>query len=379
MRSLILLLLLYPQRTPQEPDPFRGLWKKVDLDLKEVDTRAAFEALFKQADSSLTLPQDFAERKISYRADGVPFWQAVDALCRLNGGLRHPKHPFKEERELHPFPWVEYPATYKGPLRLSIFDAARIREVRYPGRADRTDLALILQWAAPFEPIRGSLGRAGDIRLLRVEDDTGRPLLPEIKVPVEFEVGHVGWNSTPACFWIRHLQPASAGAKRIARIDAEWEGAFLKDVEEVVFDNPAESVGSAKKIGPMTLVLASFAKEKGALPGDDSSSYEFVLRLSFDPSLAPKEWQDSLQTAPLSKRVIASFQSVILTPGQGQRVKMKSLSEGKIQPDAVELNGSVSLAAENRLSSIAVRVAKGAGSAKSSFSFKDVKLPEEGR
>ena len=375
MKAFLALILLWPQ----EPDPFHGLWKKVDLDLKEVGTHAAFEELFKQAGSTLTLPQNLTERKITYRASGVPFWQAVDDLCRLNGGLRHPKHPFKEERVLHALPWVEYPAVYQGPLRLSVFDAARIREVRYPGRADRTDLTLVLQWAAPVEPIREWLGKAGDLRLLRVEDDTGRSLLPEIKVSIEFEFGNMGWGSTPACFWIRHLQPAAAGAKKVARIDAEWEGTILRDIEEVVFENPAESVGTAKKIGPMTLALKSFSKEKDALASDDYLSYDFVLRLSFEPSSTPKDWQESLKTMPLRRRALATFQSVILSDGQVHRIKTQSLSEGKTQEDAVELGGNVSLAADHRLASIAVRVAKGGGSVKTAFSFKDVRLPEEGR
>jgi len=284
-----------------------------------------------------------------------------------------------EQHRLDLSPWIEYPAAYQGPLRLAVFDAARIREVRYPGRGDRTDLTFILQWTGSFEPIRGSLGRAGGLRLARLEDDTGRSLLPEIKVPLDFEVGHAGWTGTPACYWILHFGAAGAGARKIARIDAEWEGTFLRDVEEVVFDNPVESVGKAKKVGPMSLVLASFAKEKGLLVDEDFPSYDFVLRLSFDPAAAPKEWQDSLKAVPLQKRLVHTFEAALVSAGQELRLKRQSLYEGKSEPAWAELTGNVTLGRDRSLSTLSVRLAKGVGSGKASFSFKDVKLPEEGR
>lgn len=378
MRTFLLLALLSPRAAPQEPDPFQGLWKPVDLNLENVETRAAFEALFEKAGMKLELPPTIAEKKLSYRAKGVPFWEAVDDLCRLNGNLRHPRKPFENDPQLQSSAWVEYPAAYRGPFRMSVFDVARVREFRYPGRGDRTDVTFVLQWTPPFEPVTEFLGLAGRIRVARIEDDTGKSLLPQAEIAIDFELGRAGYRK-PSCFWPLRIQPAAAGAGKISRIDVEWEGAFLRDVEEIVFENPAESVGAVRRVGPLSVVLASFEKEKGALADDEFPTHEFVLRVSFDPEAPGGEWKKSLKEFPLPKRLLKTARVTLVKPGQGLQIRQFDLDDRKAGETSVDFHGSVTLGGEKRATAIALRVAKGMGSAKTTFMFKDVPLPGESR
>lgn len=378
-----ILLLPRPDGRAQESaasDPFQGLWKPVDLDLKEVGTREAFEALFKQSGSSLELPESFDEKKLSYRAKGVAFWQAVDEIARLNGNLRHLREPSGDAMiRLQEGAWVDHPRAYRGPLRMSVLDTARIREFRYPGKGDRTDVTFMLQWIAGVEPTRDSSWNAGKIRVAKIEDDTGRSLLPEVDAPEGFELRPGGYRLAPSSLWMLRFQPAGPGARKIAKIDVEWEGSLLSDIEEVLFANPPEAVGKSHRVGPMTVTLVKFEKDAKESVSKEFTHFNLTLKLSYDPETAPAEWKQSLRgTVPLSGRLLQGAE----TTTQGQegttRNRRETLWAGKSGEAWVEFNGSL-FVSRGVLSSLKVRIAKGAATGKTVFSFRDVKLPEESR
>ncbi len=125
-------LLLGLQEPPRQkdPDPFKGLWKPVGLDLKNVPTREAFKNLFRESGVELELP-DRLEAEISLKIQNAPFWKAFDEICQANGHLRIPRGIAHGDRNwIEPGPWVPSPVLYQGPLRLHVRDVARIREFR---------------------------------------------------------------------------------------------------------------------------------------------------------------------------------------------------------------------------------------------------------
>jgi len=369
MLLLPFLLLLPAQAAPHESDPCKGLSRPVDLDLQDIDTRAAFQALFRQSGSKLYLPESFPEKKISCRVKGVTFLEAVDALCRLNGSLRYYPSP-TSGGELHSGPWTERPVSYRRPFRLSVYDTARIRELRYPIRGDRTDVTLVLQWADVVQPMWEGEETAGKIRVSRAEDDTGRSLLPPLEKPpgTEFMEGGGEWSA--ASYWIVRLQPAAPGARKIASLDAEWEGRLLSGVEEATFENPEGAVGKLLRVGWITVTLVKFERNK-----DESSEYS--IRLSSDPS-APAKWKESLKEFPLEARILTHVVETILQPAGCLPPTMESMvDKGEAKDGLILFSGNNS--GEGKVTDVTFRVAKEAGPARASFSLRDVLLPEEPR
>lgn len=368
MKSAWLAIPLLLAAGEQEaPDTFKGPWKPVTLELKDVDAREAVEEARRQAGVVLELPQRVAEKKITLSLKEVPFWRAFDEICRLHGDLR--LGASSRAGLVEAKPWVERPLFYQGPLRFMIFDAARVRELRYPDRRDRTDLTISLRWTSDFLPVRSRMGLAGDLRLTRVEDDTGRSLLPPLEGENTFDHSLHGSPAAAASEWLLRLQPSAPKARRIARVEGEWEGAFLSDVEEVRFDKPLESVGTSRKVGPMTVTLQEFKPEKDGFRSGDS--FEVRLRVSFDPSTAPEAWKEGLKQVPLGSRMLPMARSEANDSIYLSEVKGK-------EANAVELRGSV-WGRGREPASIVLRVGKGVGAARGAFAFKDVALPEDDR
>lgn len=350
-----------------QEDLFEGLWKRMDLRSEEISAAEALERICRASGESLKFPPVAAEKKISLNLEGATFWQAVDEVCRRHDGLNHPARPQNERgRKLDAAPWSERPTWYGGPLRLFAYDAARVRSFRYPDRADRTEIALVLQWTSRFVPVTGAANRPGDLRLTRAEDDTGNSLLPLLELGPEFRHSDAGMLGPAAQLWLYRLRPAAATAKRVAVVEGEWEGTLLEDIESVTFEKPAESVGESRKAGPITVTLVSLEARRSS---EDSGVYfDYSIRLSFDPESAPKEWQETLKAAPLSVRALSKVDlgggdSDYLPSGTpeegGAAVYAGSFGTRRRAPDAMTFH-----------------VAKLARRVKAPFVLHDIRLPE---
>jgi len=375
--SAALALAIAAQEAPRPPqDPFEGLWKPVDLDLKEVGTREAFETLFRKAGTSVELPKDLEEKKLSLQLKGATFWKAFDELCRVHGNLR-PLESFRGKAALvEAGPWIGRPAFYQGPFRLSVFDVASVREFRYPGRRDRTDLTLVLTWAPDFTPVLDFMQTAGALRLTRVEDDTGKSLLPPVGGDDSFDFSIHGRPGSPSSPWLLRLQPADPKAARIATVEGEWEGSFLGDLEELRFDNPGECVGKSRNAGPVVVTLKDFGPARGPLPAGRDASYEFRLVLTVDPS-APEAWKEGLKKVPLARRTLwqASYVPGPRFPGDAPEPRSTFLMPLK-GPDPLqpELHATLHTIGAPP-ASLSLNVGKSLRSGSFSFSFKDLRLP----
>jgi hypothetical protein len=300
--------------TPQgQEESFPGLWKPVDLDVKDVPAGEAFRRVFEQAGGSIDLPDPFDDRKVTAALRGATFWQAVDEISRSHGDLRVSGGANRSrDFRLQAGPWVEVPICYRGPMRFSVYDAARIRDLRFPERRDRTDVVVQALWTPWLEPVRTWTQVAGALRLTGAEDDVGRPLLPEVPGEGIYERNLTGRSGGAGCAWKFWLQPASAEARRI-RLEGVWEGHFLDRIESVEFAKPAEAVGQERKVGPLTFRLETFDVKRSPL--DPGGALSFTVRVSCDPAGAPADWLESLDAVPLGRRVLSLVE--IRTAGPG--------------------------------------------------------------
>jgi len=364
MLAIVLALVLVQE------DSFQGTWKPIDLDLREVPAREAFEALFTKAGSRIALPETLEDRPVTLRVNGAPYWKAFDEICRAHGNLRFSERPFYNRGEMVEVgTWIDRPVFYRGPIRLHVYDLATVREFRYPRRRDRTDVTLILTWSPDFTPVADFMQIPGRLKITRAVDDTGKSLLPPVDGDDNYDYsanGGVGRTSSAQMF---RLQPADAKATRLAILEGEWDGSYLGDLEEVRFEKPEESVGQTKTVGPIRVTLKAFGPSARSISRADEKHFDARLVLSVDPS-ATEEWKEQLKKVPLERRSL--WQMGYVADGVSSSTYLRSLS--KNPPESPELQCTLrSLQAAP--ASLSITVGKSIRAGSFAFSFKDLKLP----
>ena len=344
-------------------DSLGNLGGSITLDFQNVDPRRALLLLANASGEELDIPVSIRDKPVSMKLQGARFWPTLDEICRQHGGIGYKAPRLKTMLEIKPRPWIEYPTWYQGPLRLQVYDVARVREFFYPKRLDRTEVALMLQWTHDFLPVRVGSHSPGELRLTRVEDDRGNSLLPPLdRLPgPHFHPAMGPGRSYAKVFPLK----AAPGATRLTRVEGVWEGSWLKDLQKVVFEDPASSVGAVRRVGPIKLVLERFDRKSKA------HRFEFLIRMSYDPFDATQEWKDSLEEVSLADRLDRKALLEGGTPG------MTYMHPGNIGGSFTEWRGLPSTTKVPK--ALVVRVARSVGTARVPFSFKNVKLPGEGR
>lgn len=339
------MLALVLAATLAQEDPLRDFWEPIDLELENVEPREAFDRLF---DATGLCPMDTSGLRgepITLRLKGASYWQALDALCRAHGGINYPKRMFTDDLESRR--WVDVPTVYRGPLRLHVYDTARVREIRYPDRADRTEVTIVAQWLPSFAQ------KPGEFVITKAEDSDGTSLLPMVKVDPGFDLA----ADHRAAAWLFPLRPTRA--KSIRRLEATWTLTCLDRLQEVRFEKPAKSVGAAKDVGPIRVELSDYQMEHG--------THQFSIRLSFGPAKVSKEWKDSLEVVPLASRMalrvgVDGKKRLVWKSGEGaDHVEFKTFGLQAVPEEIV------------------VRVGADLRTVEIPFVFENVPLPEDGR
>lgn len=353
----------------EPPDPFKGLWKPIDLTLRRVDAAGALARLSDEAGEPVKIRGAApAPRKITIRLRKATFWSALDEICRRQGNLRHPElwRGVKEQAVIAGA-WVERPVWYRGPFRLTVADIARVREIRGAERLDRTEIVLMLQWIQSFAIVRDRRFRPGTLRLTRVEDDTGKSLLPPLELEREFTHSPTRWSALPLAPWQFRLKPVSTRAKTIKVLEGVWEGGFLTESHTVTFENPLAKPDAVKEIGPLRVAIHNFRLDAKF----GRNTYRYKVLLSYDRRTAPKDWMESLKSVPLQDRL----QQEARTGAQGMNLLTKARNYGP-EDTVAEYNG-ILRPLKGPPDSVTVRVAGAVGTARVPFSIDKVPLPEK--
>ena len=374
MRTCMLMacLLALPRVGWCQEDTLQGLWKPVDLQLDRVETRQAFERLFAASGVRVQIPPENSDKRITVGLKKATFWQGLDEICRADGGVSYPERIYQSsDHHLVHRRWIECPTWYGGPLRLTVCDSARVREIQYPDRVDRTELALVMQWLPTFVPGQEArLGVQGELSITRAEDSTGKSLLPLIVASKDFDRWPSASMEAPLAAWLLRLQPTASGAKSVRLLEGTWSVKCLNDVQEVRFDKPEASVGTARQVGPMTVTLKSLEPVKGRF-GESETRYCYTIRLSYDQEKAPADWKESLKTLGLKARVLPFAQT------EGVEPSSDYIDVSKSGSNWVEF--STPWGSRSRPTAITLRVGASVLPVRVPFTLKDISLPEDVR
>jgi hypothetical protein len=231
---------------------------------------------------------------------------------------------------------------------------------------DRTELTIFVQWTDKFVPVLDPWPYPGTLEVVRAETASGHSLLPLVDVGENF-IRSAGGTSGHSSKWLVRLQPADRAEKEIARLDVLWKTMFPVEVEEIAFDNPLESEGVTRRVGPFTVTLASCKREPRG-----GSGLETQLLLQADPSSLPPETLRSLQAVPLERRVLNEVEV-----DNQKDLELFKVVEGTREQSKVTLR--TWLSGDRNPQTVKFHIAKRAILLAIPLSFTNIRLPEEQR
>ncbi len=224
----------------------------VGLKLTDAPLADAVEALARQSAIPLRYAPGLAggvPRRVTLHLNNVPFWEALDRLCRA-GGLAYEFEGGAlrlREGALPPGGAV----AYAGPFRLEMASLNRHRSLHLADRVARSGERLDVHLGRLSEPRSALLG-LGDFRVSEAKDERGEPLLP-----------------APAL-----LPSARTGAPGLAPSFERVEASFLlsdrpgKRLQEMKSVLPVEVMVGRQQllaIGPLAPFRGGAAKGEGGL------------------------------------------------------------------------------------------------------------------
>ena len=211
-------------------------------------------------------------QKFSLRLDDVPYWEALDEICKkasiwyfpshdpiyLNGGLVSGK-----------------PRVYYGPVMIVMDRLIQQRKITFEKIDNEYLIRLMCVWEKHVAP----LGPTGRVQLTQVTDDTGASLilLPRPPPPPKPALGVRMVGQTVDLTGLRAPSPE---AKKLVRVEGTMELEFPARVDEVRIEVQSENPTATKEIEGAVLELRSFTPQSTW-----GAAAEFLLRFR-DPKEA---------------------------------------------------------------------------------------------
>jgi len=296
MRILVLCIPLALAGFQDPAAPLRKYWKPVTLDVKDAPANEVLDRIFEQTGERIRIPEEWKPSPITLKLDGASMWRAIDEVCRRDGNLMLDNS--RHRLSLTAGPAVLPPVAYAGPVRFSLHDVTRVRELRYPDRADRTEFSVLARWTDSYSPQLHPWPQPGLLEVVRAEDAGGRSLLPPVSVDENF-VRSAGGSSQRASSWLLRIQPAGRTDKVLPRLELAWKILFPDEVEDVVFETPTRAAGESRKVGDFTVTLESCSKD-----GKGGPSIETRVRFHADPSSLSAAARRAIEEIPLERRLL---------------------------------------------------------------------------
>lgn len=211
-----------------------------------------------------------AARRISVPLKDASFWEALDAICRA-GELVY--SPYIGDQlyisPTHGAPMPERPRSYHGPLVVLVERFTLERRILFDRTTEELSARLLCAWERHVSP-RG-LRRCV---LTRVEDDTGRSLLPAAgKTEPAAALPAAKAMMYYDMLEVKSLKPPAPGAKKIAVFEGTLDLEFPERVERAPFVNPADSAPACRNAGEVAVDLRSFSAGNQEIAAEISLSF----------------------------------------------------------------------------------------------------------
>jgi hypothetical protein len=229
----------------------------VTLHAEEMPLGQALEELRKGSGQPLVW-KDLPPGKVSVSLDKTPFWEALDRLCKAQGGIMWTVED--KEIVISNKSYRDLPKVFHG-NQVIFFTAVSSDRRRYGAQVlPQTSLEGSVAW------VQGAFIPDSDLRVEEFKDDQGTNLAPPSPGAV-FRLGGEEFLN-PTCL----ARPLGFGqavsihddAKALARLKGEVLLEYTLDVKRLaLFEKPQGSVGKSIREGMVTVTLKSFELEEG--------------------------------------------------------------------------------------------------------------------
>jgi hypothetical protein len=230
----------------------------VTLHAEEMPLGQALEELRKGSGQPLVW-KDLPPGKVSLSLDKTPFWEALDRLCKAQGGIMWTVED--KEIVISNKAYRDLPKVFHG-NQVVFFTAVSSNRRRYGAQVmPLTALEGSVAW------VQGAFIPDSDLRVDEFKDDQGTNLAPPSQGGAVFRLGPEE-SLNPACL----ARPLGFGqavsihddAKALARLKGEVLLEYTLDVKRLaLFEKPQGSVGKSIREGMVTVLLKSFQLEEG--------------------------------------------------------------------------------------------------------------------
>ncbi|HLF94096.1 MAG TPA: hypothetical protein VJB14_11605, partial [Planctomycetota bacterium] len=228
----------------------------VTLEAKDRSLRDALEELAKQGTTPIEAKEVPEGEKVTLSLSKVPFWEALDGLCRANGRIMY--EVGSDEVRLKPGPYVDRPRRLSGPFAAFLTGVQAVKTAA----GEPSEFSLDLQ--ACWEEGIHTDGVTWTFKEMR--DDKGTDLLgdPVDRDPFDKQSTSRGGNSYETTLISRILP--DAGAAKLSRLSLRVGCEFAVRSVTLEFKDPSRKVGQKESSQGVSVQLHKF-EQNGDQPG----------------------------------------------------------------------------------------------------------------
>jgi hypothetical protein len=231
---------------------------RITLDAKERPLREVLESLAKQADAELDLEDVPDGEKVTVACRALPFWEALDQVCRASGKVMYEIET--EKVLLRAEPYAALPRRFVGGFAV-LLSSIEISSSGSFGETERSD-AMNVHVEVGWE--RGTRPTFVRVQFAGLTDDAGKDLLPPAEeLPSEFQVAVGPGQRVATAVLTTGLLP-DPKARKLARVRLEVDCGFVLRYGGVAFAEPGARGPQALECPQYAATLVSCRKEDGA-------------------------------------------------------------------------------------------------------------------
>jgi len=192
-------------------------------------------------------------QKFSLRLDDVPYWEALDEICKKGTIWYFPSH---DPIYLNGGMVSAKPRVYYGPLMIVMDRLIQQRKISFEKIENEYLIRVMCVWEKHVSP----LGPTGRVNLTQVLDDTGESLILTPRPPPPPRPA-LGVRVVGQTVDITGLRAPAPQAKKLARVEGTLELEFPARIDEVRIEVNADNPTATKEIDGAVLELRSFASQ----------------------------------------------------------------------------------------------------------------------
>lgn len=320
----------------------------------------------KQNPVRVSFPRKLFEERVKIEADGMLFWEFLETLCKVHGGIRlSAEHGDTTVSLEEGIPALRAPVRHSGPFRVWIERMRLERGGPLEQVRNKASMVIALAWQPNVRPI-GDFQSSEALHMSNIVGSDGKKLGIEALSWQSDELysgftGHYDPGRRYRQFIL--FEPPRPGMRRLKLVEGYFEVLFPLRFRIARFETPSSAVGRSQKVGSCSITLTAWK------PGEKETVAEVRVSLSKDAETYLHD-----KRVGLSERVYRGDISLVNAAGETLKCsRFPSLSIS--DPDQEALDLELHFPGTVTKGTLLITVMTEYFERRIEFQFKDVELP----